>query len=182
LFAAGALGRLRRLPRSAWGMSLAHAGLAIAVLGMTASNAWRQEDIRVLKPGESATIAGYSYRLDSVGPAAGPNYSATRAQFTVSQDGAPVAVLFPEKRFYPDANTTTTQAAIKARNFSDLYAVIGEPDNKGGWTVRFYYEPLVPLIWSGFIIMAVGGLVSLSDRRYRIGAPLRARAIEAAAQ
>jgi cytochrome c-type biogenesis protein CcmF len=181
LFAAGALSRLRRLPRSAWGMSLAHVGLAIAVLGMTASSAWKQEDIRVLKPGESAGIAGYSYRLDSVGPAAGPNYSATRAQFTVSQSGTPIAVLFPEKRFYPDANTTTTQAAIRARNFSDLYAVIGEPDNKGGWTVRFYYEPLVPLIWGGFIIMALGGLVSLSDRRYRIGAPLRARAVAAAA-
>src|SRR4029077_311998 len=99
LFSAGAAGRLGRLPRSAWGMTLAHAGLAIAVLGMTASSAWKQEDIRVLRPGESASIAGFSYRLNSVGPAAGPNYSATRAQFTVSQDGAPVALLYPEKRF-----------------------------------------------------------------------------------
>ncbi len=180
LFASGAASRLRRLPRAAWGMTLAHAGLAIAVLGMTASSAWRQEDIRVLKPGESASIAGYSYRLDTVAPATGPNYSATRAQFTVSQDGVPVMVLYPEKRLYPDAQTTTTQAAIKARYLSDLYAVIGEPDNKGGWTVRFYYEPLVPLIWGGFIVMAFGGLVSLSDRRYRIGAPLRARSAEAA--
>jgi cytochrome c-type biogenesis protein CcmF len=180
LFSAGAAGRLSRLPRAAWGMTLAHAGLAIAVLGMTASGAWKQEDIRMLKPGESATIAAYSYRLDSVGPAQGPNYSVTRAQFTVSQDGVPVAKLFPEKRFYPDADTTTTQAAIHARYFSDLYAVIGEPDNKGGWTVRFYYEPLVPLIWGGFVVMMLGGLVSLSDRRYRIGAPLRARAAEAA--
>ncbi len=180
LFSAGASGRLSRLPRAAWGMTLAHAGLAIAVLGMTASGAWKQEDIRVLKPGESAAIAAYSYRLDSVGPAQGPNYSVTRAQFTVSQAGVPVALLFPEKRFYPDADTTTTQAAIHARYFSDLYAVIGEPDNKGGWTVRFYYEPLVPLIWGGFVVMMLGGLVSLSDRRYRIGAPLRARAVEAA--
>jgi cytochrome c-type biogenesis protein CcmF len=182
LFSAGAAGRLGRLPRAAWGMTLAHAGLAIAVLGMTASGAWKQEDIRVLKPGESATIAGYSYRLDSVGPAVGPNYSVTRAQFTFSRDGDTVALLYPEKRFYPDADTTTTQAAIHARNFSDLYAVIGEPDSKGGWTVRVYYEPLVPLIWGGFLVMMLGGLVSLSDRRYRIGAPLRARAIEAPAQ
>jgi cytochrome c-type biogenesis protein CcmF len=163
-------------------MSMAHAGLAIAILGMTASSAWKQEDIRVLRPGESAAIAGYSYRLDSVGPAEGPNYSATRAQFTFSRDGERIAVLTPEKRFYPDAQTTTTQAAIHASQFSDLYAVIGEPDGKGGWTVRMYHEPLVPLIWGGFMLMAAGGLVSLSDRRYRVGAPLRARGLEVAAR
>ena len=182
LFSAGAFGRLGRLPRAAWGMSLAHAGMAIAILGMTASSAWKQEDIRVLRPGESASIAGYSYRLDSVGPAAGPNYSVTRAQFTFSRDGEPIAVLTPEKRFYPDAQTNTTQAAIHISQLSDLYAVIGEPDGKGGWTVRVYHEPLVPLIWFGIIVMAAGGVVSLSDRRYRVGAPLRARSLEAAAE
>ena len=182
LFATGSIGRLRRLPRAAWGMTLAHAGMAIAILGMTASSAWKQEDIRVLRPGESATIAGYSYRLDSVGPAEGPNYSATRAQFTFSRDGQVVAVMAPEKRFYPDAQTNTTQAAIHISQLSDLYAVIGEPDGKGGWTVRVYHEPLVPLIWFGIVTMAVGGLVSLSDRRYRVGAPLRARSVEVAAE
>ena len=182
LFAAGALARLGRLPRAAWGMSLAHAGLAVAILGMTASSAWKKEDIRVLRPGESGAIAGYSYRLDSVGPAVGPNYSATRAQFTFSREGEPIAVLTPEKRVYADAQTTTTHAAIHASEFSDLYAVIGEPDGKGGWTVRVYHEPLVPLIWAGFVIMAAGGMVSLSDRRYRVGAPLRARGLGAAAQ
>jgi cytochrome c-type biogenesis protein CcmF len=179
IFAAGAFGRMRRLPGAAWGMTFAHAGLAIAILGMTASSAWKQEDIRVLRPGEGATIAGYSYRLDSVGTAQGPNYSATTAQFTFSRDGAPIAVLAPEKRFYPDAQTTTTQAAIHISRLSDLYAVIGEPDGKGGWTVRVYHEPLVPLIWGGILLMAAGGVVSLSDRRYRVGAPLRARGLEA---
>jgi cytochrome c-type biogenesis protein CcmF len=182
LFATGSIGRLRRLPRAAWGMTLAHAGMAIAILGMTASSAWKQEDIRLMRPGESATIAGYSYRLDSVGPAEGPNYSATRAQFTFSRDGQVVAVMTPEKRFYPDAQTNTTQAAIHISQLSDLYAVIGEPDGKGGWTVRVYHEPLVPLIWFGIVTMAVGGLVSLSDRRYRVGAPLRARKLEVAAE
>jgi cytochrome c-type biogenesis protein CcmF len=182
LFAAGALGRLWRLPRAAWGMTIAHCGLAVAILGMTASSAWKQEDIRVLKPGESAAIAGYTYRLDSVAPATGPNYSATRAQFTFSRDGDVVALLYPEKRVYTDSQTTTTQAAIHASELSDLYAVIGEPDGKGGWTVRVYHEPLVPLIWGGFVVMVIGGIVSLSDRRYRIGAPLRARALGALAQ
>jgi len=142
---------------------------------MTGSAAWKQEDIRVLKPGQSAEIAGYSYRLDEVTPVPGPNYEATRARFTVSRDGRQVAVLHPEKRFFPVAETTTTQAAIRMLGIADLYGVIGEPDGKGGWTVRFYYEPLVPLIWIGFLIMAAGGVVSLSDRRYRVGAPQRAR-------
>jgi cytochrome c-type biogenesis protein CcmF len=176
LFAPGGPARLRRLPRAAWGMTLAHAGLAVAILGMTGSAAWKQEDIRVLRPGESAAIAGYDYRLEEVTPAAGPNYQATRAKFTVSANGKPVATLRPEKRFYPVAETATTQAAIRMRGLADLYAVIGDPDGKGGWTVRFYYEPLVPLIWIGILIMAAGGAVSLSDRRYRVGAPIRARA------
>src|SRR5215813_2216162 len=170
-FAPGGIGRLSRLPRAAWGMTLAHAGIAIAILGMTGSAAWKQEDIRVLKPGQSAEIAGYSYRLDEVTPVPGPNYEATRARFTVSRDGSQVAVLHPEKRFFPVAETTTTQAAIRMLGIADLYGVIGEPDGKGGWTVRFYYEPLVPLIWIGFLITAAGGVVSLSDRRYRVGAP-----------
>ncbi len=176
ILAPGGLGRLSRLPRAAWGMTLAHAGLAVAILGMTGSAAWKTEDIRVLRPGQSADIAGYTYRLDEVTPGDGPNYQATRARFTVSVRGAIVAELHPEKRFYPVADTTTTQAAIRMLGLADLYGVIGEPDGKGGWTVRFYYEPLVPLIWIGFLIMAGGGGVSLSDRRYRIGAPLRARA------
>jgi cytochrome c-type biogenesis protein CcmF len=157
-------------------MTLAHGGIALAILGMTGSAAWKQEDIRVLRPGESAAIAGYSYRLDQVFPVPGPNYEATRAQFTVSVEGKPVAVLYPEKRAYPVAETTTTQAAIRMLGLADLYGVIGEPDGKGGWAVRFYYEPLVPLIWIGCLIMAAGGLVSLSDRRYRVGAPQRAAA------
>lgn len=172
LLARGGFGRLRRLPRSAWGMTLAHAGIAVAILGMTGSAAWKQEDIRVLKPGESAEIAGYGYRLEKVESLAGPNYEATRASFTVARGGQTVAVLHPEKRFFPVAETSTTQAAIRMLGLGDLYGVIGEQDAKGGgWTVRFYYEPLVPLIWIGFLITAAGGVVSLSDRRYRVGAP-----------
>jgi cytochrome c-type biogenesis protein CcmF len=169
--APGGIKRLRRLPRAAWGMTLAHAGIAIAILGMTGSAAWKQEDIRVLKPGESASIAGYSYRLDEVTRLPGPNYEATRARITVSRDGQTVAVLHPEKRFFPVAQTATTEAAIRMLGLGDLYGVIGEEDGKGGWTLRFYYEPLVPLIWVGLLIMAAGGVVSLSDRRYRVGAP-----------
>jgi cytochrome c-type biogenesis protein CcmF len=169
--APGGINRLRRLPRAAWGMTLAHAGIAIAILGMTGSAAWKQEDIRVLKPGESASIAGYSYRLDEVTRLSGPNYDATRARITISRGGQTLAVLHPEKRFFPVAQTATTEAAIRLLGLGDLYGVIGEEDGKGGWTLRFYYEPLVPLIWVGLLIMAAGGVVSLSDRRYRVGAP-----------
>ncbi len=161
-------------------MTLAHAGLAISILGMTGSAAWKQEDIRVLRPGESATIAGYSYRLEEVVPAEGPNYQVTRARFTVSANGRPVATLRPEKRFYPVAKTATTQAAIRMRGLADLYAVIGDPDGKGGWLVRVYHEPLVAWIWFGALVMVAGGLTSLSDRRYRVGAPVRAGAAQAA--
>ena len=149
------------------------AGIALAILGMTGERAWKQEDIRVLQPGESATIAGYSYRLDSMvgrrcraqlfgnpGAIHCQPWMASRSPCSIRRSAS-----------IPCAETTTTQAAIRMLELADLYGVIGEPDGKGGWTVRFYYEPLVPLIWIGCLIMALGGIVSLSDRRYRVGAP-----------
>ena len=110
-----------------------------------------------------------------VRPQRGPNYAAERATFTVTRDGAPVAVLSPEKRFYDVQRRETTEAAIHTTGLADLYAVVGDADGRGGWTVRIYHEPLVPWIWAGSIIMMIGGLVSLSDRRLRVGAPARRR-------
>ena len=178
---AESLSRARRLPRAAYGMSLAHAGLAVAIAGMTASAAWKEEAVTVMQPGQSLELGGYSYRLEGVEALQGPNYRSDTATFTVTRDGEAVAVLTPEKRLYPVQNMPTTEAAIHTTGLADLYAVIGDPDGQGGWTVRIYHEPLVPWIWAGSLIMVLGGMVSLSDRRLRIGAPTRRHQPAAAA-
>ena len=166
--------RARHLPRSAYGMSLAHAGLAVAIIGMTGASAWKVETVREMKPGESLTIGAYAYHLDKVEGLRGPNYLAERATFQVSRDGMPYTVLQPERRQYMIQAMPTTEAAIHSSWRGDIYAVIGEATGDNSWTVRIYHEPLVIWIWGGGLLMALGGLVSLSDRRFRIGAPNRA--------
>ncbi len=169
------LARLVRLPRAALGMTLAHLGLAIAIVGMTGSSAWVEERIAVMRPGDKIELAGYEFRLDGVTRIDGPNYWAFRASFGVIDDNRTVATLRPERRFFRVQRRPTTEAGIRTTGFADLYAVIGDPDGEGGWTVRLYREPLVPWIWAGILAMMAGGLVSLSDRRLRVGAPGRAR-------
>ena len=176
---ADSLARARHLPRGAYGMTIAHAGLGILIAGITASSAWRSETIRVMRPGETAEVAGYVFAFEGVDAVAGPNYRAERGHFAVTRDGSPVARLAPEKRFYPVAGTVTTEAAIHTTWLADLYAVLGEAAEDGGWTVRLYHNPLVPWIWGGAGIMALGGAVSLTDRRHRVGAPARRRAAPA---
>ena len=176
----GALRRAARLPRAAYGMTLAHAGLAIAIIGMTGSSAWKTEQIKVLQPGQELTLQGYVFHLDVVAAARGENYLADRAHFVVTKDGDFVADLYPERRQYFVQPMPTTEAAIRSSFLADLYAVIGDPDGSGGWTVRIYHEPLVPWIWFGALVMVLGGLTSLSDRRYRVGAPVKATAVQVA--
>jgi cytochrome c-type biogenesis protein CcmF len=103
----------------------------------------------------------------------GPDYTATRADMRLLRDGSEIALLHPEKRFYPVENGNATGVAIRTNLLSDVYAVIGDPDGKGGYTLRLYWNPLVPWIWLGAAAMALGGLVSLTDRRHRVGAPAR---------
>ena len=167
--------RARSLPRSAYGMTLAHFGLAVAIAGITASAAWKGETVRIMTPGDVADLGGYGYRLDGVETLRGPNYTSDTASFTVLRDGREVARLTPEKRRYDVQRRETTEAAIHTTGIADLYAVIGDPDGRGGWTVRIYHEPLVPWIWAGALLMVAGGAVSLSDRRLRVGAPARRR-------
>ena len=165
--------RAAGLPRAAYGMTLAHLGLAITVAGVTGASAWKEEAVEILRPGESLVVGGYEYRLEGVERLPGPNYMSDTARFTVTQDGAEVAVLTPEKRTYVVGDRPTTEAAIHTTGIADLYAVIGDPDGTGGWTVRLYHEPLVPWIWVGSLVMMLGGGVSLTDRRLRVGAPQR---------
>ena len=163
--------RWRHLPRSALGMSVAHGGLAIAIAGMTASSLFQAEQILAMRAGEVVTMRGYDLRFEGVVQANGPNYQAERARFIVTSGGKPVTVLVPERRFYPVQRQQTTEAAIHTTGFADLYVVVGDSDGKGAWTVRLYHNPLVPWIWAGCLIMALGGGLSLTDRRLRVGAP-----------
>jgi cytochrome c-type biogenesis protein CcmF len=171
---AESLSRAGRLPRSSYGMTIAHAGLAITIAGITGSYAWTAEKIQVMHLGETVPLAGYEITLQSVEDGIkGPNYTASRATFLATRDGQQVALMQPEKRLYTQPPRPTTDAAIHTNLVSDLYAVIGEPDGKGGWVTRFYNNMLVPWIFIGAVIMVFGGCVSLSDRRHRVGAPLR---------
>ncbi len=175
--------RAVNLPRSALGMTIAHASLGIAIAGMTGTSAWQSEVIRSMKPGDSATVAGYTVRFERLGQIEGPNYRADEGVFTVTRDGAPVATLTPERRSYPVTRMTTTEAAIHTTWLSDIYVALGDPTQNGtAWTVRLYHHPLVPWIWIGALGMMAGGLVSLSDRRFRVGAPERRRTPKPALQ
>ena len=169
------LGRARHLPRATYGMTIAHFGLGIVVAGITAASAWQQESIQTQRIGETVEVAGYGFTLLDVDTGTGPNYQAERATFHLTRDGAVIATLFPEKRFYPVEGRQTTEAAIYTTWLADLYAVVGDADGAGGWTTRLYHNPLVPWLWIGVLVMVMGGVVSLTDRRHRVGAPARSR-------
>ena len=165
--------RFLRQPRATWGMTLAHGGLAIAVAGMTASSAWTVESIQTMRPGEKVTISGYEFSLQQVRQIKGPNYQAQRATFNVTKGPNVKLSLEPEKRFFTVSRQQTREAAIHPTFFGDLYAVVGDPDGKGGFITRLYFNPLVPWMWAGAMIMVLGAIISLSDRRHRVGAPSR---------
>ena len=174
-------GRVVRLPRADWGKAVAHAGFGITIFGVAALMAWEQEDIRVLQVGESLTVGKYEVVLEDVSRVEGPNYLSTMARMHVYEDGRDIGVLFPEKRIYPVAAMPTTEAGIDNGFWRDVYAVIGDPQQGGGWAVRVYIKPFANWIWGGAIIMSLGGVLSLSDRRYRVATGARRRR-EAAAQ
>jgi cytochrome c-type biogenesis protein CcmF len=167
--------RARHLPRATYGMTLAHMGVALVVLGITASGTFENDRLGVMRPGESATVGPYKFTLVDVAPAPGPNYDAMRANIRVERAGELVAVMHPETRHYAVPPTDTTEVALRSSPIADLYAVVGEPDGKGGYAVRLYHKPLVSWIWLGAVVMVLGGALSLSDRRHRVGAPVRRR-------
>ena len=169
--------RLRNLPRSAFGTLLAHGGLGMCVIGIVATTAWREERILALKPGEAADIAGYHLTFDGVAPRQGPNYRERVGLFSVTRSGAAVASLEPSKREFTVERNSTTEAAIHVSWRGDLYVVLGDQLKDGAYSVRLYFHPLVRFIWLGAVIMFIGGALSLSDRRLRVGAPKRATAV-----
>ncbi len=168
------LRRLAGLPMSAWGLVLGHTGLALVVAGVTLISVWRVETIQTQRPGEAVSVAGYDFTLVDIGSAQGPNYQSSLATVEVSKNGERVALLFPERRWYPVERQPTTEAGIETRWHGDLYAVLGDPDGSGAWVTRYYYNPGVPWMWAGAFLMALGGMACLCDRRLRVGAPQRA--------
>ncbi len=167
------MARLGRLPRADWGKAVAHGGLGVTIFAVSAMLAWKTEDIRVVPVGGSYALGPYEVTLVDVREVEGPNYQSTMAEMRVTRNGAEVTTLFPEKRIYPVAGMPTTEAAIDYGFLRDIYLVIGDPQENGGWAVRSYIEPFANWLWGGCLLMALGGVLSLTDRRYRVAAGAR---------
>ena len=164
---------LRKLPRSFYGMSLAHIGLGVTIVGITISSLYSTEKHVKLIPGESITLSGYTYLLTDVSVFEGPNYRANIGKIEVSKDGKQITVLHPEKRVYHVRNMPMTEAAIDAGFTRDLYVSLGEPIGADAWSLRLYYKPFIRWIWLGAILMGLGGLLAITDKRYRLSRNFR---------
>ena len=169
---AGGWRRVRFLPATAFTAALAHAGLGVVALGVAGASVWKSEAIQVVAPHQTMQIGGYALRLENTERVQGPNYFADRAEFTVFSGGKQIAVLHPEKRTYPVEQTATSESSIRTTGISDLYVVLGDPRDGGGWVVRAYYNPMAPFIWLGGVIMALAGFTALGSR---LAAALRSR-------
>jgi cytochrome c-type biogenesis protein CcmF len=170
-----AFARARGLPRSTFGTAVAHFAAGILLFGVIAESQWNAERIVTLKPGESVSVRDYDVTLDGMVPRKGPNYSELVARFTVRRNGEVVDVLEPAKRTFPQRSMSTTEAALLTRGASQLYLSLGDVSADGAVAVRLYHKPMVLLIWFGCVVMVLGGALSLSDRRLRVGAPKPAR-------
>ena len=164
----GRLGALRRLPAGVYGMALAHIGLAFVVIGIAVSSAYSEETRVRMSPGDSVELDGYAFHFEGVEQKQGPNYRASAGTITVSRDGEMITQLEPQKRFYQSGGKPMTEAGIDGGLTRDLYASLGEPlGNTGDWSVRLYHKPFVRWIWLGGLLIALGGVLAVSDRRYR---------------
>ncbi len=168
------------LPRSAWGTTLGHLGVGILLFGIVAESTWKTEHVLVMKPGETIHVARFDLTLTEEKTVPGPNWDASVARFEVRENGRVVRVLEPAKRVYRTRKMPTTETAIATFDgFSQLYLAMGE-NQGGGVAMRIYWKPMVLLIWLGCLVMAIGGTVSLTDRRLRIGAPTPRKSVAGA--
>jgi cytochrome c-type biogenesis protein CcmF len=168
-----------RQTRSYYGMLVAHLGVAVFVAGVTLVKGYESEQDVRMQAGDSVELGGYAFRLDGVSSVMGPNYRAARAQVSVSRGDKPVATLFPERRIYTVQQMPMTEAAIDPGFTRDLYVSLGDPVEGNAWLVRVHYKPFIDWIWGGCLIMALGGLLAVSDRRYRVSL---SRKVEAGAE
>ena len=164
------INRSLNLPRSAYGMSLAHIGVAIFVIGVTVSSAWRIDIEQPITIGEKVIVNNIVLTFLSVNNVNGPNWVAERGKFEVLQKDKNKEFLYPERRFYPASQVNTSEPAIMSNYLFDLYIVLGESiNNDKSYTLRVYYSPFINWIWFGIICMALGGIFSLTDRKHRLG-------------
>ncbi len=163
------------LPRSAWGTAVAHFGIALTLLGIIAAGTWGTEKIVGVKAGQTISLSGYDLTFEGLRERPGPNFSSLVGKFTVRQGGNVVGIMEPNKRSFAARGMSTNEAALMSRGFGQLYLSLGDNEPDGALALRFYYKPLVLLIWIGAVVMMLGGALSLSDRRLRVGAPKPAR-------
>jgi cytochrome c-type biogenesis protein CcmF len=159
-------------------MLAAHAGLCVFVFGVTQANGFEARRELRLEPGERVAVGGFDFAFQGTVPSAGPNYDAQRATLVVSRRGQPVATLHPEKRRYRAQDTALSQAAIDVGLARDLFVALGEPVGPGAWTLRLQVKPFMAWLWAGCALVALGGLLAATDRRYRLGRAGRAAAAE----
>jgi len=162
------LAALRQFTPSYWGMLLAHAGVGVFIAGVTLVSG--QESLRELpmRAGESVSVGGYDFRFAGVTQGGGPNYDALRGTLVAARDGKRVALLHPERRIYRSQDMPTTEAAIDSGVARDLYVALGENVDGSAWAVRIHVKPFVDWIWAGCVLMALGGLLAVCDKRYRL--------------
>jgi cytochrome c-type biogenesis protein CcmF len=179
-------GRGPRLTQAALGMSVAHLGLGLFVLGVTVTSSFGLAEDQRIAPGESARVGDYEVAFKGTQPVTGPNYQALRGEVTITRAGKPVGTLYPEKRIYAVRTSPMTEAGIDAGWSRDLFVALGDDLGGGAWSVRLQYKPLVRFIWLGAIVMALGGLLAGTDRRYRararaaVTAPIAAHPVQSA--
>jgi cytochrome c-type biogenesis protein CcmF len=158
-------------PRTFFGMHTAHVGVAVFVVGVTMVQTYQEEKDVKMAPGETVSVAGYEFRFNGVKEVKGPNYVALAGDFDLTKNGRQVRKMYPEKRTYASSGMPMTEAAIDAGFVRDLYVSLGEPIDRlkpeGEWAVRVYHKPFVDWIWGGCVLMALGGLIAIADRRYR---------------
>jgi cytochrome c-type biogenesis protein CcmF len=174
--------KLRMQTRSYYGMHLAHLGVAVFIVGVTLVTSYQSEQDVRMDIGDTVSAGGYTFRFNGVTRTAGPNYEAARAELVVTKNGLIVNTMYPEKRSYTASGNVMTETAIDSGLFRDLYVSLGEPVSGGAWSVRVYYKPFVSWIWGGAIIMALGGGLALSDRRYALAARKQREALAQRAQ
>ena len=168
---ATALRRAAGLPRSAWGAAVAHFGIATSLLGIIGAAAWGTELIVAVKPSQTVSLSGYALTFEGIVQRPGPNYHELLAKFTVRSGDQIIGVMEPSKRDFAARQMSTNEAALMARGVGQLYLSLGDSNSDGSIAIRLYHKPLVMLIWFGGVVMMLGGALSLSDRRLRVGAP-----------
>jgi cytochrome c-type biogenesis protein CcmF len=161
-------------------MSVAHLGVGLFVLGVTVTSSFGLATDQRIVPGETARVGDYEVIFRRTEPITGPNYRGLRGEVTVLRGGQPVATLYPEKRTYDVRTSAMTEAGIDAGWSRDIFVALGDELGNGAWSIRLQYKPLIRFIWLGAIVMAIGGLIAGTDRRYRVRA--KAQALAPAAQ